>query len=293
MRTTFHFLLFAFFLFLSVFPSRATAQKEDEKAILAVIQNVFDAMRLGDTVQLRAAFAKEATLQTVLNGKEGNTKILNETVEGFVKAIGTPHKETWNEQFYTPRIHISLPLANVWGDYTFYLDGQLLHCGVDVFELAKDNGQWRIIHLSDTRQKEHCSPSPLAQVDTLLNRWHRAAAIADEDTFFGSMTEDADYIGTDAAEHWKRDELKKWSEPYFKRESAWAFTSKSRKVTFTEAGDYAWFDELLDTWMGDCRGSGIVQKTSEGWKIKQYVLSVAVPNDVVKPYLKLLGKKKG
>ncbi|MEY4903154.1 MAG: hypothetical protein RLZZ292_969 [Bacteroidota bacterium] len=280
------------FLLSILLSTAAMAQKEDEKAILIVVQNVFDALRSGDTVKLRSTFAEGATLQTVLNGKDGKIKLINETVQNFVKAIGAPHKETWSEQFYHPKIQISLPLASVWGDYTFYLDGKLLHCGVDVFELAKDNGQWRITHLSDTRQKENCNPSPLAQVDTLLNRWHRAAAVADEDTFFGSMTEDADYIGTDAAEHWKRDELKKWSEPYFKRESAWAFTSKSRKVTFTEAGDYAWFDELLDTWMGDCRGSGILQKTADGWKIKQYVLSVAVPNDVVKPYLKLLGKKK-
>ncbi|MBS9766494.1 MAG: nuclear transport factor 2 family protein [Flavobacteriaceae bacterium] len=41
----------------------------------------------------------------------------------------------------------------------------------------------------------------------------------------------------------------------------------------------AWFDELLDTWMGICRGSGVLEKTAKGWKIRHYVLSVTVPNE--------------
>ena len=52
----------------------------------------------------------------------------------------------------------------------------------------------------------------------------------------------------------------------------------------------AWFDELLDTWMGDCRSSGIVQKVNGEWKIKYYHLAITVPNDVVDNYLKLIGK---
>ena len=48
-----------------------------------------------------------------------------------------------------------------------------------------------------------------------MNAWHKAAATADEDTFFGSMTADAIYIGTDATERWLRDELKEWSKEYF------------------------------------------------------------------------------
>ncbi|MFZ4544681.1 MAG: nuclear transport factor 2 family protein, partial [Saprospiraceae bacterium] len=90
---------------------------------------------------------------------------------------------------------------------------------------------------------------------------------------------------------WKRDELKKWSEKYFQKDSAWDFKPLNRTVYFTENGQHAWFDELLDTWMGKCRGSGVLKKTSEGWKIKQYVLSMAVLNDLTKPYLELLKKQ--
>ena len=31
--------------------------------------------------------------------------------------------------------------------------------------------------------------------------------------------------------------------------------------------------------MGTCRGSGVLEKTNDSWKIKHYVLSVTIPND--------------
>jgi hypothetical protein len=36
----------------------------------------------------------------------------------------------------------------------------------------------------------------------------------------------------------------------------------------------AWFDELLNTQMKICRGSGVLVKIDGKWKIKHYVLSM-------------------
>lgn len=132
--------------------------------------------------------------------------------------------------------------------------------------------------------------STLQSLHLLVDNWHHAAATADEDTFFGSMTSDGIYIGTDASEYWLRDELKRWSEKYFERDSAWVFHPRDRHLYLDPAGHIAWFDELLDTWMGDCRGSGVLERQIDGrWLIKHYHLSIAVPNDAVQEYLKILG----
>lgn len=45
-------------------------------------------------------------------------------------------------------------------------------------------------------------------IHTLLDDWHQAAAVADEDSFFDAMTQDAVYVGTDEVEVWSRDELR-------------------------------------------------------------------------------------
>lgn len=72
-----------------------------------------------------------------------------------------------------------------------------------------------------------------------------------------------------------------WAKPYFDKKKTWNFTSLKRNIYFDKNGKLAWFDELLDTQMKICRGSGVLEKINGIWKIKQYVLSMTVPNEIV------------
>lgn len=280
-------------LYCSITMCYAQAQSSDSQlAIKQTITHFFDAMRNVDSALARKTLHPDVSLKSVSVKKDGSVHIQKETALEVLKAIGMPRKDVWDERILSWDIHIDGALATAWCDYAFYLNDQFSHCGVDAFQLIKYNNQWLISDITDTRRKTSCTAVTSAEIDTVMNRWHHAAAVADEDTFFRLMTADADYIGTDPTEHWKRDELKKWSEKYFQRDSAWDFKPKQRTIYFTENGQYAWFDELLDTWMGDCRGSGILVKTDNGWRIKQYVLSMAVLNDLTKDYIKLLKANK-
>lgn len=115
-----------------------------------------------------------------------------------------------------------------------------------------------------------------------IDAWHEAAANADFDSYFNLMTEDAVFIGTDATENWQLEEFKEFSKPYFDKGKAWSFTSLERNIYLNSNKNLAWFDEILDTQMGLCRGSGVVILTENGWKIKHYVLSITIPNPKVK-----------
>jgi ketosteroid isomerase-like protein len=116
-------------------------------------------------------------------------------------------------------------------------------------------------------------------IGTMLDDWHSAAAKADYNAYFKLMADDAIFIGTDAGENWNKKDFMVWAKPFFDKGKAWSFTSMQRHLFFDKSGNTAWFDELLNTQMKICRGSGVVAKTGEGWKIQQYVLSVTVPND--------------
>lgn len=115
----------------------------------------------------------------------------------------------------------------------------------------------------------------------VLDAWHKAASDADFDTYFGLMTKQGVFLGTDATENWQNQEFRDFSKPYFDKGRAWSFTAVERNVYINEDSDFAWFDELLDTQMKLCRGSGVLQKVAGEWKIAHYVLSIAVPNDNV------------
>ncbi|MCG9971235.1 nuclear transport factor 2 family protein [Christiangramia crocea] len=114
-----------------------------------------------------------------------------------------------------------------------------------------------------------------------LDAWHKAAAKANFKDYFNLMTDDAVFIGTDPTENWNLQEFKEFSRPYFDSGKAWSFKAIERNVYHIENRRFAWFDELLDTHMGICRGSGVMVKENGKWKVQHYVLSITIPNENV------------
>ena len=124
-------------------------------------------------------------------------------------------------------------------------------------------------------------------INDQLNAWHRAAARADFDTYFSLMTSDAVFIGTDAEENWQHDDFMAFAKPYFDRGEAWNFKPLERNIYLEAGNKIAWFDELINTQMGICRGSGILKMQDNTWKIAHYVLSITVPNQDVDTLTKI------
>jgi hypothetical protein len=101
------------------------------------------------------------------------------------------------------------------------------------------------------------------------------------------MTDDSVFIGTDATEHWDKAAFQAFAKPFFDKGKAWNFTSLERHIYLSSDKKLAWFDELLNTQMKICRGSGVLVLANGKWKIKQYVLSMTVPNDNVDDVVKI------
>lgn len=119
------------------------------------------------------------------------------------------------------------------------------------------------------------------KINQMLDAWHKAAANLKFDDYFNAMTEDAIYIGTDATENWTKPDFKVWAKPYFDKGTTWNFSALERHIFFDKTGKVAWFDELLNTQMKICRGSGVLIKVGKKWEIQHYVLSMTIPNDEV------------
>ena len=114
-----------------------------------------------------------------------------------------------------------------------------------------------------------------------LDDFHRAAAKADFDAYFGLFSKDGVFIGTDASERWSVETFKQYVKPYFSQGRGWTYVPRDR--TIVVHNDVAWFDELLDNEAyGECRGSGVLVKEGGAWKIAQYNLHFPIPNDLAK-----------
>jgi hypothetical protein len=129
--------------------------EQERAAVMAVVTRLFDGMRAGDSAMVRSVFHPKANLATALV-RQGNAMVQMEAIEEFVKAVGTPHTEVWDERIRNPEVRIDGTLASVWVEYSFYVDTRFSHCGIDAFHLAKDGTAWKIVALADTRRRQGC-----------------------------------------------------------------------------------------------------------------------------------------
>lgn len=144
-----------------------------------------------------------------------------------------------------------------------------------------------IFSLTACSAKKEIPQTDEQKITTMLNDWHKAAAKANYNAYFDVLTDDSVFMGTDATEHWTKTEFEAFAKPYFDKGKAWNFTAMKRHLYFSEDKKIAWFDELLDTQMKICRGSGVLVKKEGKWKLKQYVLSMTIPNDNVDEVIKI------
>ncbi len=151
-RTTMAFVV----LVVVVAPAPAAAQENEEAAVMAAVEAMFDAMRAGDSAAMRAVLHPAATGASV-SVREGVPTLTREaSLDGFVQAVGTPHEEVWDERIWDAEVRVDGNLATAWMKYAFYMGDQFSHCGVDAFQLFKGEDGWKVFHVADTRRREGC-----------------------------------------------------------------------------------------------------------------------------------------
>lgn len=136
-----------------------------------------------------------------------------------------------------------------------------------------------LVAFANAQTKRFYENGQKKNVALVLDNLNEYASKADFKKYFDLYADESTFIGTDATEIWNKKEFMAYAKPHFDKGKAWSFTSLKRNIYFSKDGKYAWFDELLDTQMKLCRGSGVLEKIGNQWKIKQYVLSVTVPNE--------------
>ena len=136
-----------FFLLISSF---SFAQNTSEKEIIKPIESLFNAMKSADSLGVKNAFSGSAIMQTF--GK--NQEIRTDKVDDFAKQVGASQAGDLDERFSISKILVDGNMASVWVPYQFYYKGNFSHCGVNSFQLAKINNEWKIQYIIDTRRKK-------------------------------------------------------------------------------------------------------------------------------------------
>ena len=197
--------------------------------------------------------------------------------------------------YYEPTGHTNISAVEV--DFIFYLNGERDHCGRDIVVWRHFAGEeMKIIKIYSAVNLCTGYDSLLLDVhkglekelDKKMDDWHKAAAEANLSDYFAFMGADFFFLGTDPGERWSKKEFLEFCKPHFEKSPAWEFTKKERNFYFAENDQVAWFDEILNTWMMDCRGTGVIRRNIRGeWKLMHYSLSVLIENEKVDDFIKL------
>ncbi|MFV8224458.1 nuclear transport factor 2 family protein [Christiangramia aquimixticola] len=121
------------------------------------VENFFEAFHDQDTIRLKQMAHQEARLQSVSKDKAGKTVLVTEEYGKFIKGIASiPPDAEFKETIHEFRVEENGLMATVNTPYSFHFNGKFSHCGVNTFQLVKFEGEWRIVYLIDTREKEGC-----------------------------------------------------------------------------------------------------------------------------------------
>lgn len=275
-------------LFLFIIPlawGQSIENKTQEQNVLRVVEDFSRFLHIHDTVQAQKLLHPKAYISRVQLDDE-DLLIHAPDMDDLIQLH-------WNSKryLYVPQVDIRATFASVYGYFTAFDEKGTKKCGTDRYQLILSMSGWKIIEYTETTYDKcrsiEARKVELDIINRTLNHWHGLAAVGDS-SYFDHFGRGSFYLGTDPKEVWSLQEFKDFALPHFRRGSAWSFKNKNRNVHLGDYGHYAWFDETLDTWMGLCRGTGVMEKQSDGWKILHYSLTVLVPNKKINEYIKII-----
>jgi hypothetical protein len=132
--------------------SQPVSPHPDEAAILAVVDRFMHAVAEQDPSAM-AALRLEGGFNVVERpAPTGGTLV--------TRRVFTPNNPNrtaeYRERYWDPVVHVRGSIAVVWTPYEFWQAGKTSHCGIDVFELVKEEGGWRIGNLMWTVEPDGC-----------------------------------------------------------------------------------------------------------------------------------------
>lgn len=289
------FLIIAF-----VFTLNLSAQTKED-SLQKVINYFFTCMQKNDINGFSKIMDSSTELKTVMGYKD-SVLVHSSSYAEFQSMMNEPLVGEWEEKL----IHFSFLndelMSTIWTEYAFHSNGSLSHTGINQFTLIRSPSNkefgWKIISIIDTRYKKGNGDITSAKnskvestlLNSLMDKWHVAAGTANENDFFNLMSDSCIYKGTDKTERWTKSAFHTFCKPFFDKGKAWDFKPLERNIRLDDNLQTAWFDERLDTWMGECKASGVLKKENGEWKLWLYDLSVTIDNDKIKSFLKLTEK---
>ena len=137
-------------------PANALPPPESEAtAVLAPINALFAAFESGDAAaMLRQVHPDGRVTASGMRG-DGAANLRQQSWTQFAARI-TPGT-AFSERISDPAIDIDGDIAMVWAPFVVTVGGKVSNCGVDHFDLVRENGTWKVMNLTFSSRTTGCA----------------------------------------------------------------------------------------------------------------------------------------
>lgn len=129
------------------------SEKKDKQQIIAVINKFFESLEKKDSLMMRQTTLDEAQIWRRYSEEKPVRSDFRYSKDFLPKMQALPNVKEIALDFV---INIHKGMASAWVPYEFYIDEKFSHCGVDIFTLFEMDGNWKIISVAYTVEKERC-----------------------------------------------------------------------------------------------------------------------------------------
>jgi hypothetical protein len=135
-------------------PAQPIARPDFDPAnVLAPIRQLFSAFAAGDgQAVLRLVYPDGRVTATGVRSTSSGLR--QQSWSEFAQGLkpDAPFTETISD----PAIEVDGDIAMVWAPFVVRIGGKVANCGVDHFDMVKDNGAWKVMNLTFSSRTSGC-----------------------------------------------------------------------------------------------------------------------------------------
>jgi Domain of unknown function (DUF4440) len=132
---------------------RAQPAAEEPRTI---VQRALDGLANRDAAALEGIFDTAARL-VIVAARNGSSVATAVPVKSIIDGLQAPGPRR-REELRNDKTVVAGDLATVTGDYVFFYDDTLHHCGTSMWDLVRTDGRWRIVQIRETDRRTGCTP---------------------------------------------------------------------------------------------------------------------------------------
>ncbi|MFC4634260.1 nuclear transport factor 2 family protein [Dokdonia ponticola] len=148
-----------FFAFAKATSAQSYPLSTEETEVKQLVERFFEGFHKQDSTIIKSVVHEKILMQSIGKNQTGEVVLSKQDFSGFLTSIcSIPGDTKFEERIESYKVQIddNKAMANVWTPYSFYVNGELSHCGTNSFQLFKRDGTWKIFYIVDTRDRENC-----------------------------------------------------------------------------------------------------------------------------------------